>query len=202
MLVLLKIAITGGLACGKSSVCRLFRKFGAYVASADEIVHQLLSPKSTIGKKVIALLGNEIVKNATFDRRKIAQKIFQNRNLLDSFESILHPAVYEDIQRQYESVSSEGKAPFFVAEIPLLFETGYEEEFDRIIAVIADKDLCKQRYRVATGVEDDDFEKRSSRQLSVEDKAARADVVIINNGNIVELEHQVRQIFDQLKAEA
>jgi dephospho-CoA kinase len=198
MLILKKVAITGGLACGKSSVCRLFRKFGAYVASADEIVHQLLSPSTSIGKKVLDLLGQEIVENNSFDRQKIAQKIFHNKALLSSLESILHPAVFDEIERQYRNAVKQGDASLFVVEIPLLFETGYQKSFDYTIAVVADQDLCRRRFVESTGYSEADYNIRSSNQWSMADKAAKADFVIFNEGDLIELESRVKQVFDQI----
>lgn len=198
MLILKKVAITGGLACGKSSVCRLFRKFGAYVVNADEIVHQLLSPSTSIGKKVLDLLGQEIVDNNSFDRRKIAQKIFHNKVLLTTLESFLHPAVFDEIESQYRSAAQQGEACLFVAEIPLLFEKGYQSKFDYTIAVVADEDLCRRRFVESTGSSSAEYDSRCANQWSVADKAAKADFVIVNDGNLLELEAQAKQVFDQL----
>lgn len=191
-----KVAITGGLASGKSSVCSLLCKFGAYVASADEIVHHLLSPNTSIGKKVIDLLGPDIVKNDSLDRQKIAQKIFQNKALLKSLENLLHPAVFQEIERQYQMASKRQEISLFVAEVPLLFEAGYGGEFDFTIAVVADPELCKKRYKGFSC--DDDYEARMSNQWSMAQKAAKADGVIVNNGDLKELEEQVRQVFNHL----
>ncbi len=94
MLKLEKVAITGGLSCGKSSVCRYFKELGAYVISADEIVHQLLIPTNELGQEVIALLGKDIAVNGTIDRSMIAKKVFENKTLLLSLEKLIHIDLY------------------------------------------------------------------------------------------------------------
>ena len=118
-----KIAITGGLSCGKSSVCRIFKELGAYVISADEVVHQLLSPTTNLGRQVISLLGADIVVDKQIDRSKIAKKVFKQPALLQSLENLLHPAVRDEIEKQYQQIANQPSPPLFVVEIPLLFET-------------------------------------------------------------------------------
>src|SRR5580700_5876146 len=99
MLKTKKIAVTGGLAAGKTTVCQIFKELGAYVVSADEIVHQLLSPGTTVGQQVIKLLGSDIISGQELDRKKIAAKVFFQRDLLHLLEEIIHPAVFDEIER-------------------------------------------------------------------------------------------------------
>lgn len=198
MLKLRKVAVTGGLSCGKSSVCRFFKKFGSYTVSADEIVHQLLSPVTTIGQNIIKLFGNDIIINNQIDRSKIAQKVFNQPALLNSLERILHPAVQQEIVKHYEQAIKLGQAKLFVAEIPLLFEAGTENFYDVVITVIAKPDISEKRFQKATGYDTAEFEKRSSRQMSLEEKAERADYIIENNGSLEELEVNTKKIMNIL----
>jgi dephospho-CoA kinase len=193
-----KITVTGGISCGKSSVCHLFQKLGAYVVSADKIVHQLLSPETNLGQDVIKLIGPDIVEDNKINRSKIAQKVFKQPALLKALEDLLHPAVLHEIENEYQRVKKEDGAALFVAEVPLLFEIGAEHLFDCTIAVVADKDLCKQRFIESTGYDEAEFEKRSSRQFSMEKKAQKADFVIFNNGSIEEMGKEVQKIFNSL----
>jgi len=197
MLGLKKVAVTGGLSCGKSSVCRFFRKFGAYVVSADEVVHQLLSPETQIGQDVARLLGQDIIVDGRIDRAIIAKKVFNDPKLLNSLENLLHPAVRKEIHHQYEQIKHENKHRLFVAEIPLYYEGNGSKDYDAVAAVIADPEQSKQRFKLA-GFKSDEFEKRSARQLSPDEKAKRADYVIINNGSLEDLEKSVKQVYDKL----
>ena len=106
--------------------------------SADEIVHKLLSPKTDIGQKVVNLIGAEILIDGQIDRSVIAKKVFNQPHLLQSLENLLHPAVQEEIETESAYVESNQLASVFIAEIPLLFETGGERFFDFTIAVVAD----------------------------------------------------------------
>lgn len=197
MLILKKIAVTGGLSSGKSSVCRFFKELGAYVVSADEIVHQLLSFDPNIGQQVLTLLGNDVVTNGQIDRTKIASKVFRDEKLLKGLEKILHPAVKKKTAEHYQKAITEG-APLFIAEIPLLFETGGEEGFDYTISVKADAEMSFKRFQSLTGNGKEEYERRMARQLSSKEKCAKADYVINNNGSLTDLKQAVVDIYHQL----
>jgi len=186
--MLVKVAVTGGLSCGKSSICRIFKELGAHVVSSDEIVHNLLmSPTTPLGQQVVALLGTDIIVNGQIDRSIIAKKVFNDRVLLQSLENIIHPAVFNEIDKQYQQLKDKDNLTFFVAEIPLLFETNGESHYDYTVVVETSKKLSQERFKATTGHENEEYERRMARQLPPEIKAARADFVINNNGNLSQL---------------
>lgn len=201
MLGLKKIAVTGGLASGKSSVCQILQVCGAYVVSADEIVHQLLSSDIEIGKQVIDQLGPEIVVENKIDRKKVAQKVFADPKKLETLEKLLHPAVFHEIERRYQKVRKEQTHPLFVAEIPLLFESKNKLPFDLVVAVVADEPLCLERIR-KSGHPPEEYRGRMKRQLTPQEKGAKADVVIFNNGTLEELKKQVTNLYKTLTSVA
>lgn len=198
MLDLKKIAVTGGLSSGKSSVCRFFKEHGAYVISADEIVHYLLSPTTELGKKVVSLLGEDIITQGQINRAKVADKIFHDAELLKKTENLLHPAVREEILSAYRKVSEAESTSLFIAEIPLLYEAGMDKDFDYVISVVADREKSIERFQLSTTYGPEEFQKRMTRQLEPEKKAARADIVIHNNGSLAELKQTVIDIFQKL----
>jgi dephospho-CoA kinase len=228
MLKFRKIAVTGGLSCGKSSVCRFLKELGACVVSSDDIVHQLLSSDTNLGQKIIQLLGNDIVVDQKIDRSRIAQKVFQDPNLLQALEEILHPAVYKEIEKEYQALfTSSGsisdalvfdkgiapaisekknevnkvknlQPPLFFAEVPLLFESKGEKNFDCTIVVMANKEQCLERFKKATHYDLNEYEKRSARQFPLLDKAKRADFVIVNDGTMLELKQKSLELYQQL----
>lgn len=193
-----KLAVTGGLASGKTSVCRILESCGAYVANADEIVHQLLSPNTSVGKQVVSLLGSDIINHHEFDRKKIAQIVFSDPETLEKLEKIIHPAVMDEIEKQYQKVKAQKKYRLFVAEIPLLFESSGHHFFDQVLAVVADPEKCKSRFEKRAEHPADEFERRMNRQLPMHQKAARADLTIINNGSLEDLKSQTILIFHQI----
>jgi dephospho-CoA kinase len=150
VLNLKKIAVTGSLGAGKSTVCSLFQEFGAYTVSADQIVHQLLSepilPASknlntsqevvlSIRQKVVALLGNEILyddkdektKNLRINKTKVANIVFDDKTKLEALTKILHPIVMNTIEKEYQKALQAHTQTLFVAEVPVLFEM-YDQE--------------------------------------------------------------------------
>lgn len=188
MLALKKVAVTGGLASGKTEVCRLFEKCGAYVVSADAIVHRLLSPKTSVSQRVIALFGDDICEADEISREKLALQVFNSREKLALLEGLLHPAVAAGIEEAYKRAVA-AKALLFVAEVPLLFETGMDKAFDVLISVITPLEIRKGRYKGA------DFDKRVARQTSDEERSKGAHYIINNAGDRAQLEQQVTAIF-------
>lgn len=198
MLKLRRVAITGGLSCGKSLVGEQFKELGAYVVSTDKVVHQLLSPETGLGKKVIALLGSDIVVNGKIDRTKIAKKVFEDYKLLHSLENILHPAVREEIEKLYIQAQHSQRYSLFIAEVPLLFEIGDEPWGEVVITVVADPDICRKRFTETTGYGSDEYDKRMLRQLPISEKIKQSDFVIYNNGTPEELKKEVTKLFSIL----
>ncbi len=183
-----KVAVTGGLASGKSTVCRLFQEAGATVVDSDEIVHRLLSSNPQCIKAVIELLGEDICTDGTIDRKKIADHVFTDQKKLRQLEQILHPAVLEEIERIYAKT----RPGLFIAEVPLLFESGYEKFFHKTIAVVCDEANAIAHYRNRT-----DFQRRMAHQFSGEEKAKRADYIIFNQGTMEELKAQVKEFINK-----
>lgn len=199
MVKLKKVAVTGGLSCGKSSVCRIFSELGAYVVNADKIVHQLLSTDANLGQKIVSLLGPEIVVNQKLDRSRIARIVFQDRELLAALEKLILPTVYREIDREYLRQQSLPQPPsLFVAEIPLLFESGGRRDFDAVIAVVADPENCFIRFEEATGYDKAEFNNRMARQLPVLEKARQADYVIQNNGSLIDLQQTIKELLHEI----
>jgi dephospho-CoA kinase len=198
MLKLRRIAITGGIASGKTSVCRVFQELGAFVVSADAIVHELLSPDTDLGQQVIRLLGNDILINGKLSRRVIADKVFKDPETLHALEQLLHPAVLQKIEELYQTAARQGDYTAFVVESPLLFEIKQDKFYDIVIAVASDEKICRERFQ-REGFSDVEYERRMKRQWQPAKKARRADHVIQNNGSIESLRQQVIEINKRIQ---
>lgn len=196
MLKLKRIAITGGIASGKSSVCRFFQELGAFVVNADAIVHELLSPNTNLSQQVIRLLGNEILIDRKLSRRVIADKVFKDPEALHALEKLLHPAVLHKIEELYQAACRDGAYSAFVVESPLLFEIGQDKFYDMVIAVLADEAVSRERFCKA-GFNPEEYDRRMKRQLLPCEKARRADYVINNNGSLDSLRKQVIELNNQ-----
>lgn len=192
-----KVAVTGDLASGKTTLCQFFKERGQYVLSADAIVHELLIPTSDLGKKVIALLGSLVVVDNKFDRKKIADIVFQDDTLLEKLERLIHPQVQKAIEMHYRKVIKEqSQCSLFVVEIPLLFEGNFENFFDVIILMTAEDALCRERYRTRENRED--YNLRGRRFIPRDEKIDRAHFVLHNNQSKQELKANFETIYEQL----
>lgn len=197
MLGLKKVAVTGDLASGKTTVCSLLEQFGATVVNSDQIVHQILSCNLSIRSKLVALLGDEVMSGGSLDRTKIAQKVFSRLDLLRSLESLLHPLVRERIELAYDEACRSSEAMLFVAEVPLLFEMGYEADFDAVIYVTATPGRLLERF-LARGGEEEQFHLRRQRLIATEEKQQKATFLIQNDGEKSELYRKVYALFLRL----
>ncbi len=185
MLKLKKIAITGGVASGKTSVCQFFEELGAYVVDADAIAHELLTPNTDLGQQLIQQFGPEILKNGQISRTKMAEKAFKNPKQLQKLEQLLHPAILHRIEELYERACRAERYSSFVVEMPLLFEIGADPFYDVTIAVLSDEAAAKKRFKKT------DYDLRMQRQLTPEEKAAKAHYTIHNTGSLEDLRREV-----------
>lgn len=197
MLKLRKIAITGSIASGKSAVCHILKKNGAYVVNSDKIAHQLLSLDNPIGKRVWKLFGDEILTDQKLDRKKIANIVFHNPEKLKALEEILHPVILQEIQKIYEREKNQKRYNLFVVEMPLLFELDQEGFYNLIICVQAQPNVCKDRF-MQQGFSEEDFYARISRQMDPVEKCKESDFIITNDGSLEDLENQVNEIYPEL----
>ncbi len=193
-----KIAVTGSLSSGKTTVCNIFKDKGAYYISADAIIHKLLSNQSYLKQKIINLLGKAVIVNDELHRKKIAQKVFNNSQLLQDLEKILHPEVKKEIENEYKKFQTGQHDSLFVVEFPLLFEVGDNDCYDVVITVICDVELSQERFKKSTGYTDEEYDLRMVRQMNPKEKAKKADIVIKNNGSFEDLKQTVEQVFSNL----
>ncbi len=190
-----KIAITGGIAVGKSTVCDFFKQFGGYVIRSDEIVHSILTPETQAGKQIIELLGEQIVVKGQLDRKKIAEIAFNDKIILNSLEKIIHPVVLDDINKKISAIT--GKYPCIFVEIPLLFEIGQADYFDYVITVTAEESNCIKRL-AKKGVSEREYKKRMLHQMNPQSKAQKADFVIDNDSSLDELKEKAYKLYNSL----
>lgn len=199
MLNLKVIAITGGVASGKSTVCRLLEELGAFVVSADALIHEILLKTDTpTGQKIQEILGSDVVQECGgFDHQKIANKIFKSPEQRKQLEQLLHPLVYKEIKTIYETLEKPEQHLFFVVELPLLFESSSPFPCDKTVAVVADEPLAKKRF-AKKGFSLSEYDQRMQTHLSPLEKAKRADYTIENNGSLEDLKNQVLVLKDTL----
>ena len=200
MLSLRKIAITGGIATGKTTVCRILNDHGAFTLSSDAIVHQILEEDTSCKEKILSLFGSEILTDGKIDRKKVATIVFDDENQLKALESILHPLLLNRINEEFKKVKKEERHKYFVVEFPLVQEIGKEEDFDLIVALVSDSDKALKRFTEA-GFTKESFLKRSARQWDPPKKANYADYVIENLGTVEDLKQKVLEMMKEIDSQ-
>jgi dephospho-CoA kinase len=187
------VAITGGIGAGKSEALKAFARNGAATVSSDEIVHHLLL-RPEVRDAVIRRMGNGVVSPETgeIDRGALATVVFNDRDALHWLESLLHPLVSAEYLQWREQLAALPDAPrVSVTEVPLLYETGGDARFDKVVVITAPTKLRRARSQVAT----DD---RESRLIPDKEKIERADFAYKNIGSIEELDAFVKSVMSEL----
>jgi dephospho-CoA kinase len=188
---MMRIALTGSIGMGKSTVARMFERAGIPLFDADAVVRQLQSPGGGLVGKIGALFPG-CVRNGTLDRDCLAQIVLSDQRQLAALEQIVHPAVRD---AREEFIAGHRDAPALLFEIPLLFETGGEAEFDKVIVVSAPADVQRARALARPGMTEDKLASILQRQTPDEEKRRRADFVVDTAGDLSTTESQVRDII-------
>jgi dephospho-CoA kinase len=188
------VAITGGIGAGKSEALAAFARHGAATVSSDEIVHHLLL-RPAVRDAVVARMGNGVVGlDGEIDRGALATVVFNDRAALAWLEELLHPLVAAEYLEWREQLGRLDNAPAVcVTEVPLLYESGGESRFDRVVVITAPAKLRRARSVVAT-------EDRERRLLPDAEKAKRADYTYTNTGSLEELDAFVGSVMHDLTA--
>jgi len=188
------IGLTGAVAAGKSEALAALARLGAATLSSDEIVHELLGTER-VRDLLVARWGEEVALNGLVDRTRVGAIVFERPEELAWLEAVLHPLVGERVVAWRDDLAAD--LPAAVVEVPLLFETGLEGLFDATIAVVAPAELRAERAGARGTAAVDE---RVSRQLSQEEKAARATHVVRNDGSPEELEAALAALLPQIAA--
>jgi len=186
------VAITGGIGAGKSEALASFRRHGAATVSSDEIVHELLRAPE-VKEAVRQRLGNGVVgPDGQLDRGAIGTIVFHDPEALRWLEALLHPLVSAEYLRWRDQLAELEDAPrVCVTEVPLLYESGGDARFDKVVVITAPEATRRQRSDVAT-------DEREQRLIPDDEKAARADYVYRNEGSLQALDEFVRSVMDDL----
>lgn len=191
-----KIAITGGIGSGKSTVSEIIRKMGYVVVSADKVYSELLLNEDFV-KEICELMNiSPIEKDGriTIDRKDLSALVFSDKTQLSRLNDFTHPRIMDEIFRR-----SEGVEPLFFAEVPLLFERGYETEFDNVFVVRRQLDLRLSGTAKRDGKTEAEIRKVIDNQFDYEgNKSGYKSIIIENNGTIQELEAEVSEAVKRL----
>ncbi|MBR6788578.1 MAG: dephospho-CoA kinase [Clostridia bacterium] len=175
----LLVAITGGIASGKSTLTRILNSFGAYTMDADKITRELQAEGNAVCESIKSAFP-DCVTDGLLDRNKLKARVFANGEDRKKLESIVHPAVKEEMDRRIAQTD----AQIVVCEVPLLFESGMDKGFDLIVAVTSPYEVRKERARLRDGITGEVFDQIVDSQMSDEERNSRASVTVISDENL------------------
>jgi dephospho-CoA kinase len=188
---MIRIALTGSIGMGKSTVAGMFERAGVPVFDADAVVRELQGPGGGLVEKIGELFPG-CVRCGTLDRECLAQIVLADPAKLAILEGLVHPAVRE---AREGFIALHRDAPALVFEIPLLFETGGEREFDKVVVVSAPAEIQRARVLERTGMSASKLESILTRQMPDEEKRRRADFVVDTSTDLSTTEAQVAEIL-------
>jgi len=195
---MLKAALTGGIATGKSYVLDRFRRLGAACLDADTLAHGVIGGGTEASQLIGERFGSDVLTaDGAVDRPKLGAIVFADERARRDLEAIVHPAVYRAIQAGIRAFELSGDALVVIIDIPLLYETGRQGEFDAVVATVCPPATQMARLR-ERGLSEEAARLRIAAQMNAEEKAARANYVVRTDGTFEETNQQVKAIWDAL----
>ena len=201
------VALTGGVASGKSTVLKMFMRLGAFGIDCDVLSRDALRPCTSAWWSVVKAFGKDILrKDLEIDRPKLREIVFSDEGKRRTLERIVHPEVRRMLKERLNAIKTLTEATgergvLVVVDVPLLFEVGMQSEFERVIVVYA-SEAVRLRRLLQRGFSREIAMKIMQAQMPLEEKVKQADFVIYNEDSKEETEREVRKIFEKLMAEA
>lgn len=189
-----KIAITGTIGSGKSEVSSFLRKKGYAVFDCDRVAYALSQPNQAGYCQIIERFKGIVLENQEIDRKKLADIIFNDNQAKVDLESILHPLILEEMEKQSKKCQS-----VFFAEVPTLYESGWEIYFDAVLVVSVSKEVRDYRLKQSRSMTSCQINERVLAQISDEEKRHKADWVIFNNGTREELKIKIEKWLEEIE---
>ena len=192
-----RVALTGGIATGKSHVRAEFERLGVPTIDADTLARDAAAPGSPGLAAIVARFGANIVdENGALDRRTLGAIAFSDPSARRDLEQIIHPIVRARIDEWFAGLDI--RQPFAIADIPLLYETGRERDFEQVIVTVCAEETQLRRVMRRDSVTEEEARQRLAAQLPTSEKASRADHVINTDGSFEETNRQVRTVYEAL----
>jgi dephospho-CoA kinase len=197
---MLRVALTGGIATGKSFCLSRFAALGAAVIDADLLARAAVAPGSPALAAIADRFGPPVIlPDGTLDRAALGRIVFSDRASRADLEAIVHPEVYRRIDEWFATLPARTRVA--IADIPLLFETGHHHDFDRVIVCACDPAVQIRRLMARDRLSDAEARARLASQWPIEEKVARADYVIGTDRTISDTDAQVKTVYELLIAD-
>lgn len=194
-----RVGLTGGIACGKTTVCNYFAQLGAGIISADEVAHQIIQPGEEAYQTIIQTFGSAILNDdRTINRAALGSLVFSSTDLRMKLNEITHPIIIRRTTEMMNQVEQTGNVPLAIVDAALMVESGSYKRFEKLIVVWCREDLQIQRLIVRTGLHPEEALLRLRAQMPLSEKRKYADYEIDTSGNFQSTETQVRKTYQFL----
>jgi len=192
----MNVGLTGGIACGKSTVAGMLVRRGAFSIDLDQIAREVVLPGSPVLARVADCFGQGILNtDGSLNRKALGEIVFNDPNARKKLESIMHPPIRALMKERMAALEQAHPDRLVVVEVPLLYESGLQAMFDEVMVVYVPRDMQLARLQEREGLSLEQAEKRLNAQLPIEDKKKWADVVIDNSGTLEQTERQVDEYW-------
>jgi dephospho-CoA kinase len=196
---MLRVALTGGIGTGKSTASKILNELGAFIFDADKEAKNILKNNETIQSELIAEFGTDIMSgDEKIDNNKLARIAFQDQDHQLRLNSIIHPYVFQEIDKNFDDVLEKSSYDIFVVDAALIYESGADTHMDYVIVITAFLKVRMERALQRETLTRDEILKRMDLQWPEEEKIALADFVIHNDGTEEELRGSITDIYNQL----
>jgi dephospho-CoA kinase len=196
---MLNVALTGGIACGKSTVASMFVQKGAHLIDFDVLAHEVQKPGRAAWEKVVGYFGEGILfPDKIIDRIKLAEIVFSDTQKLTALNQIVHPYVFLEWHDHLEKIANTEKNAIIIAAVPLLFEVNSQHLFDVNLLVFASEEQQLNRLIQRNKLSEEEARKRINSQMPIEQKAVLADIVIDNKDFLSDTQKRVEEVWQLL----
>ncbi len=194
------IALTGGIASGKSTIARRLAEHGAVVVDADQIVRDVQQPGSAVLQRIAEVFGTEVITpDGALDRAALGSRVFGDPEQLARLNAIVHPAVRAESQRRFEAAIDDDPSAVVVYDVPLLVEARVDDPWDLIVVAHAPAEVRRRRLVELRGLDERSARERIDAQVSDDERRAVADVVIDTGGSLDETHAQTDALWERLR---
>lgn len=197
------VGLTGGIATGKTTVARMFKRYGAVVIDADQLARQVVRPGKPAWREIVAAFGKDILTpRGSINRQALGAMVFRDRRKLRKLERIIHPRVAREQQRLTRRIAARLPNAVVVYEVPLLFESGAHTRVDKIIVVTADRETQVARLKRRNGLSRAEALRRITQQMPLARKVRRADVVLDGTDDKAAVRKVIRRLIGGLRRDS
>ncbi|RXT04955.1 dephospho-CoA kinase [Ammoniphilus sp. CFH 90114] len=195
------VGLTGGIACGKSTVARMFEQLGCVIIDADQVAREVVAPGEEGLEAVVRRFGPSVLnEDGTLDRKSLGDLVFKEEKARQDLNAILHPLIRKRMNQKKEKALKD-HPPLIIMDIPLLYESKQEQTVEAVIVVYVSPDEQLRRLMERDHLTYDDAKRRINSQWSIEEKKQRADYLVDNSGSLFETREQVESLFFKLVKE-